>query len=630
MCADDSRRASFAGSLASGPSRGGNMDRRASISLSVWTLILANMSTSQSSTSKPAAKNRQKNEARLADALKFFAALLAVSFVLRIFHSAHLFQDDGFWFTAGEEILRGKALYREVYFDKPPALPLVYGLSFWIFGAHIIVIRLLTIFYVVAVSAVLYCFGGRLYDRRTGMLAAAMFTFFSTISVNNHEQGFNTDLLMTLPYSASAYFFVRACFEARAGLALIGGILTALAAQANPKGVFALVFFSVLLIVARKWRAEGAGPRSFSLVLCSLLGFVAGTLPFLIYLLASRALPDYWLFVWDWGSRYAGYFSIWSIGGRALWLTATFFVRNNTLLFGFVFVAVVVFRSVAGRALPRNRAAQRNAGETGSRIASRVLRSDITLLIWFLVSYAALAAGGRFYSNYFIQILPGLCLIGGRGLIGIHSALKASSRTLRRAAIVLIAAGFIITLVRFHTRTASLAVDWLRGTRSAANANWYHERLNREERMVAAAVRDLSNTAGAASALDTEALRENSPRTHGDSDYLFIWGSRAEIYYWSGLLPASRYLSTQPLTGVPADVHHDSGSRPILDEPVTAAARAQLVADLEQTRPRYIVDELGFFNKELSIQSYPELRKLMADYESLGATGSFLIYRRRH
>jgi hypothetical protein len=150
--------------------------------------------------------------------------------------------------------------------------------------------------------------------------------------------------------------------------------------------------------------------------------------------------------------------------------------------------------------------------------------------------------------------------------------------------------------------------------------------------MVAAEVRDLSDTADTASPLNAEAMRIDSPRARGasrDSDYLFIWGSRAEIYYWSGLLPASRYLSTQPLTGVPGDVHHEGRSRVILDESATAAARAQLVEDLEQTRPKYIVDELGFFSNELSIQSYPELRRIMADYRSLGATGPFLVYLRK-
>ena len=77
-----------------------------------------------------------------------------MSFLLRISYAGHLFQDDGFWFTAAEEILRGKALYREIYFDKPPGLPLVYAFLFKAFGTHILTIRLFTVVYSVAVAAV--------------------------------------------------------------------------------------------------------------------------------------------------------------------------------------------------------------------------------------------------------------------------------------------------------------------------------------------------------------------------------------------------------------------------------------------------------------------------------------------
>src|SRR5215475_9631362 len=80
---------------------------------------------------------------------KTFAAIVVVTFLLRIFYAGHLYQDDGLWFTVGEELLRGKVLYRDIYFDKPPALALVYAALFRLFGAHILTIRLFTIFYAI-------------------------------------------------------------------------------------------------------------------------------------------------------------------------------------------------------------------------------------------------------------------------------------------------------------------------------------------------------------------------------------------------------------------------------------------------------------------------------------------------
>src|SRR5512144_1330970 len=96
-----------------------------------------------------------------ASLFKVFAIIALVGFLLRIFYAGHLYEDDGLWFAAAEEVLRGKALYSEIYFDKPPGLPLVYALLFSLFGTHILVIRLFTILYALAVSAVLYLFGTR-------------------------------------------------------------------------------------------------------------------------------------------------------------------------------------------------------------------------------------------------------------------------------------------------------------------------------------------------------------------------------------------------------------------------------------------------------------------------------------
>src|ERR1044072_1505722 len=218
--------------------------------------------------------------------LIFFAALIALTFLLRFFYARHLFQDDGLWFTAAEEMLRGKALYREIYFDKPPALPLLYWALFKLFGAHIITIRLFAIFYSVAISAALYLFGSWLYERRAGALAALMFPLFSTTSVNNHTQGFNTDFLMLLPYTAGAYLFARACFERRGLLALAGGALAGAGAQTNPKGAFILIFFALLLLMT-VWRPSHNKSQfimpvasAMQLFALAVIGFIAGTLPF--------------------------------------------------------------------------------------------------------------------------------------------------------------------------------------------------------------------------------------------------------------------------------------------------------------------------------------------------------------
>lgn len=576
--------------------------------------------------------------------LKAFAIIGVAGFVLRIFYAGHLYEDDGLWFTAAEELLRGKALYSCIYFDKPPALPLLYAGLFKIFGAHILTIRLFTIAYSLVISAVLYKFGSRLYNKRTGLIAAAMWAFFSTTAASGHTQGFDTDFVMVLPYTAGAYLLTRACLEGRAWLAVAGGALVGLAVQINPKGVFDLVYFAALLFVVLLWlgRARivtpgerGSSRLSFSvrLLAMTLVGFVAGSLPFLVYLAATHSLSDYWRYVWVWGSRYANYNSPLSIITLGLRVNVGYFALNSTLLITLVVVVVSVIRRgrYFGNREPEEEALLNSSPTSGADIASRrELASDVALLIWLAVSFAGLSVGGRFYTHYFFQIMPGLSLIGARGLSEIAACYpRASGKLARRALMALLVIGFIITAVRFHTRTVTLAADWARGKKGEATATWFHERLNHEERVVAAMVRGLPE--GAEDSLEPEGIRQgSSDASAGAADYLFVWGYRPELYYWSGLLPASRYLSAQPLTGVPADAQYANGEhRSILEESSTAAARAQLIRDLKETQPKYIIDELGFFNGDLAILEYPELKEYMGSYKALGATGRFLVYIRR-
>jgi hypothetical protein len=582
-----------------------------------------------------------------ANVVKVFVVIAAVGFILRIFYARHLYEDDGLWFTAAEEIVRGKSLYREIYFDKPPGLALIYALLFWIFGAHVIAIRLFTIVYSLAISAVLYLFGSRMYDKRVGLLAAALFAIFSTTYTTGHVQGLGTDFLMALPYTSGAYLLVRSMRDrTRQGLlAMAGGVLAGVAFQINPKGIFDLIFFAVLSL-AWRWSVRHAnqlsdrldivvgnydvGVSRLWLFALATIGFAAGSLPFLAYITATGSLREYWLYVWDWGVRYGGYNPLSEVFVAGLTRSIDYFALNNTLLIGLVMVCAITIRH-ASRSVEKS-------GETLQTLAvgsgnPQTFLTDTALLMWLAVSYAGVVLGGRLYSHYFFQILPALCLIGARGLTEIKTILKSRDAGFRAGITAILVLGFAFTLVRFHGRTVVLAADLIRGHKSKMTTGWFHERTDREERMIASVVRELPDSEDDDAHAGPEDVRTGGPRMReivGPTDYLFVWGYRPEIYYFSGLLPASRYLSTQPLTGVPADVHYFSDNdRSVLDERSTALAREQLIWDLRETRPKYIVDELGMFNAELSINSYPELKEFMQEYKPIGPVARFMIYSRR-
>ena len=87
-------------------------------------------------------------------------------------------------------------------------------------------------------------------------------------------------------------------------------------------------------------------------------------------------------------------------------------------------------------------------------------------------------------------------------------------------------------------------------------------------------------------------------------------------------MPAgSRFLDSQPLTGVLAD-RHLTTSQPFAPE-WAARNRRELIA----SDPTWIVDGLGPLNPALAITNFPDLREWLGNYREIGRTRFSIIYR---
>jgi hypothetical protein len=104
---------------------------------------------------------------------------------------------------------------------------------------------------------------------------------------------------------------------------------------------------------------------------------------------------------------------------------------------------------------------------------------------------------------------------------------------------------------------------------------------------------------------------------------LLVWGYRPDIFPFSGLGAGTRFLDSQPLTGVLADRHLTSAD--VLFPELAARNRAEL----RTTSPDFIVDGLGPLNPALAIERFPDLRSWLAGYEPVGRTRMSVIYRLR-
>jgi hypothetical protein len=103
-------------------------------------------------------------------------------------------------------------------------------------------------------------------------------------------------------------------------------------------------------------------------------------------------------------------------------------------------------------------------------------------------------------------------------------------------------------------------------------------------------------------------------------DTLLVWGYRPELNVMAGLPGATRFIDSQPLTGVIADRHLT------VSTPSAPALAARFRRELAGTRPTFIADGLGKLNPELGIERYADLREWLDQYEPVGETGGVRIY----
>ncbi|MCS7025918.1 MAG: glycosyltransferase family 39 protein [Bryobacteraceae bacterium] len=447
------------------------------------------------------------------------ALLVAAS---RFCHWRVVWVEEAYPLAAGLEMLRGKMLYRDVWFDKPPLSAAFYTLFGGWYGWPL---RLAGTILILFTCYCAYLLAREWWGQREARTAAALLAFFLTFGVPSAVLPVAPDLLLIAPHLLAIWFCLRSQ-PFRAGIAC---------------GIAMLVHTKALYVgaacLAWQWRSFRALAGGCLLIQA----------PFLIWLWGGGALREYWEQVWQWGFRYAAdspYPSPWLEGLRRTlnWLgfhatlaasTACFFLRRQ--------------------------------------------RFNRQAALWLLVSCAAVAAGARFFPRYYFQLLAPLVVLGAWGV----SALPSCARTC-------ILALLFIPLARFGPRHVLVGMG----------KPWNDLLLHDDSRMVA------------------EELKKRSVRS------LLVWGYRPEIYAYSRLPAATKFLDSQPLTGVIADRHLWT-SRPTFPQ---LAQNNRLL--LLHTAPEAIVDGLGPLNPSLAITNYEDLKPWLAHYVVAYRSARSIVYLR--
>jgi len=456
----------------------------------------------------------------------FFALLFVLAAIARLTHSGILWAEEGLPLAAAREMMGGRMLYSGIWFDKPPLLALTYLL--W--GAQPgVILRIAGALYVTLASWIAYRFARDLWSEREGFWAAALLAFFLTFDIPAAIMPLASDMLMLAPHLAAVWMAAR-------GRAFWSGVLAGIAFLVNVKGI-------VVLAACALW-----APRALPQLA---LGFAAPVSLGGLWLWQQGALRSAYEQVWQWGRLYAS--------GTFVASPVTNGVQRTLNWAGF-HAAILV----------------------AAALGFRSDKQRWKFAAWALLSLVAVAAGERFFSRYFLQLLPVAVMASAAAMRPVE--------TRRREAVVLVL--LLVPLVRFGPQYVELV---MRGP-----APWRDVAMDQDSR-----------------AASRKAAAMTSP-----SDTIQVWGFRPEVYVYTNRHCGSRFLDSQPLTGVPADRH-------LTDSTVVAANWAhENRVELARSRPALILDGLGLYNPNLAVTKYGELKEWLSHYRTAGRTGTFLLYKR--
>src|SRR6202020_1751835 len=162
---------------------------------------------------------------RLVLALLFLGLLAA-----RLCHSGIVWVEEAYPTAAAIQILDGKSLYRDVWFDKPPLSALIYLLWDARLG---VILRMAGAAFVFACCCMLWRFARDLWGPREGLAAALLLGFFLTFGIPAAVMALAARLLMVLPHIAAVYLAWR-------GRPLLSGFVAGGALLVNAKAFFVL------------------------------------------------------------------------------------------------------------------------------------------------------------------------------------------------------------------------------------------------------------------------------------------------------------------------------------------------------------------------------------------------------
>ncbi len=499
--------------------------------------------------------------------------------------------DQGMLAVAAQQLLRGHALYRDVWFQRGPIAAFDAAAGLFLFGPTDLALRFADGAALIIAAMVTYLTARRILGRFGGLLAALWLTGEYYRLGHWHTAQGET---LVLPFWALTVYLIVRAEPSRTGVrwgAL--GLLSALMMWHK----LSLVLLGPVLVgldVVWRVRAGELGRRGFACAAgCYAAGLAVGIVPVVVWMILTGAWGGF-VEIASWLAELHPHTSSLGIGMHLAWLgiynlwqlllpwmgVVLLLANRQTRRRGYLIVAALV--AVWATVIPQSKYHEYH-------VAPAMIPGSIgaaALACWFFQTVDPVlrhAASRRIVALAILLIWP---IAGTRGMV-----LSKLSR------------------MRWQVAFGRMPKEELRKQVSSGSCvNW----------------------------VEYEAARDIARITRPE-DHIEVWGYQSLIYFYANRQPATRFIHRYPLTPL------RQGGQPSLPR-LTPRFRRQYLEQLARSRPEvfvvfshditrnvnivFAVFQAIHSDKELA--EWPELADyLKTNYEPYETVGNMTVYRRR-
>ncbi|MBZ0303664.1 MAG: glycosyltransferase family 39 protein [Anaerolineae bacterium] len=540
------------------------------------------------------------------DWLLFGGLMLVITVIALPTLTYPLGRDQGEFATIGRGLLHGKIPYIDLWNPKPPAVFYLYALAMQLLGSSTAALRALDLLAVPVISAALFWLGSRIAHWRVGLFAAVIFpAFYFTESFWTLTQN---DGLVLLPMALAVVFAVKAADESESWRGMLWALGAGVGCGLAVWFKYPFALFAVVPVVA--YVAAQPHPCAASLSLIPQGGFARG-----------RDFRNKQTSIWDTAHRailallafLAGGLLI--VGGGIavlaglgaldeLILSAQVTAQYTALTFnpqdfGALMQMALGFRWRQWGLLWILAAVWFLLGRSGERRG----RLWGMIVLWALIGLAMMLVQAKGYDYHWLPMLPPLALMGADTLDRLIN-LAAQNGLARRSQIP---ATFLTVLLLLVIEGQGI---WPRA---------WHYLTGREDQIAYYGRFQAGEFVADESLAVATYLRERV--APGDS--LYIWGFRPEVYYLSGLNPATRFIFQFPLVApwYPTEWRQENVE-------VLWAALPPYVLVLQVDYMPWVTGRNE--DSHTLLQEYNELNDwLIFNYEREAQIGNFFVWKRK-